>query len=347
MFLAIRELMHAKFRYILIGVIMVLVAGLIFIISGLAKGLSYDNASSIITMDTDNLVIEEGVENQLTQSSLPVSAKEEITGANGVKKAVPLAIQMGSLVEKGDDKTTDATLFMTDMDSLLVPPVSKGKMPSNSNEVLVDDQLEKEGISIGDTITFNGAKQEYSVTGFVANQRYSHTSVVYMQNKTDQINAIAISGSANKELEQKYDVLTKDEVLAALPSYSQEQASLNMMIIFLYVIAAFVLAVFFYVITLQKKSQFGVLKALGAKTSYLMRNLLGQVVILSVVCIGVAAALTYGVGELLPTDMPFVLSSDRMLQSGVLLLTVSVIGSLISLSQVVKVDPKEAIEGAE
>ncbi|WP_174615462.1 ABC transporter permease [Virgibacillus ihumii] len=347
MFLGIRELLHAKFRYILIGVIMVLVAGLIFIISGLAKGLSYDNASSIITMDADYLAIEEGVENQLTQSSLSESAVQKVSSADGVQKAVPLAVKMSAFSKKGNDKTIDATLFMTDMDSMLVPHVSEGEMPTESNEVLVDDQLKKEGISTGDTITFKGSKQEYTVTGFAENQRYSHTSVVYAENKTEHYNAVAIKGNANKKLEQHYDVLTKDEILAALPSYSQEQASLNMMIIFLYVIAAFVLAVFFYVITLQKKAQFGVLKALGAKTSYLMRNLLVQVIILSVICIGAAAAMTFGVGKLLPEAMPFVLSSDRMLLSAALLLAVSVIGSLVSLSQVVKVDPKEAIEGAE
>lgn len=55
MFLAIRELMHAKFRYILIGVIMVLIAMLIFIISGLAKGLSADNASAVQNLQADQI----------------------------------------------------------------------------------------------------------------------------------------------------------------------------------------------------------------------------------------------------------------------------------------------------
>ena len=51
MFLAIRELKHSKVRYLLIGLIMVLVAWLVFIISGLANGLSAENASSILCMD--------------------------------------------------------------------------------------------------------------------------------------------------------------------------------------------------------------------------------------------------------------------------------------------------------
>ena len=49
------------------------------------------------------------------------------------------------------------------------------------------------------------------------------------------------------ELSGNYDVLTKDELLKGIPGYSQEQASLTMMIVFLFVIGTFVLAVFFYV----------------------------------------------------------------------------------------------------
>ena len=56
MFLAIRELKHSKLRYLLIGLIMVLVALLVFIISGLANGLSSDNASSIQNMKADYFV---------------------------------------------------------------------------------------------------------------------------------------------------------------------------------------------------------------------------------------------------------------------------------------------------
>lgn len=43
MFLALRELKHAKLRYILIGLIMVLIAWLVLFVTGLANGLANDN----------------------------------------------------------------------------------------------------------------------------------------------------------------------------------------------------------------------------------------------------------------------------------------------------------------
>ncbi|TFJ92382.1 ABC transporter permease [Lentibacillus salicampi] len=348
MFLAIRELLHAKFRYILIGFIMVLITVLILMISGLAKGLSADNASSIQNLNADNLVIESGVEQELTKSFLPESAVRETAQAESVNEAVPLVIRMSSASVTGSEQQHDVAIFGTDLQGMLTPDVIEGTKPVDSNEVIADVSLQKEGIAIGDTIAFRGHDGEYTVTGFAENQRYSHTPVIYMSMAGEKINAVAIQtaeGERNGGLEPTYDILSKKEVLQGIPSYSQEQASLNMMIIFLFVIAAFVLAIFFYVITMQKKAQFGVLRALGSQTSYIINNLLFQVVIISIVCIAIAIGMTYGIKMLLPDDMPFVMTAGNTVQTSVLLLAVSLIGSLISLFQVVKVDPVEAIEG--
>ncbi|MEB9935945.1 ABC transporter permease, partial [Bacillus cereus] len=56
MFLALRELKQSKLRYGLIGLIMVLLSFLVLVISGLANGLSYDNASSIQNMEANKFV---------------------------------------------------------------------------------------------------------------------------------------------------------------------------------------------------------------------------------------------------------------------------------------------------
>lgn len=352
MFLAIRELFYAKFRYILIGLIMVLIALLIFIISGLAQGLSADNASSIEGLNADYLLIDPDAELEMTKSFIPRETKDEVDGIDGVEEAAPLSIRMMNASVNGTEQNVDVSLFATEADGMLIPSVSEGNGMESQNEVIADDSLKQEGVKIGDTLDF-GEDSVLTITGFSENQRYSHTPVVYVHGgESKNINAIAIQAEEENleeiksELGSTYDVVTKEEALQGIPSYSQEQASLNMMIIFMFVIAAFVLAAFFYVITLQKRDQFGVLKALGAKTSYLLRNLVGQVVLISFVCIAMAVGLTLGVAALLPEDMPFLLTADEMLQTSILILIVSVVGALVSLFQVIKIDPIEAIEGA-
>ncbi len=349
MFLAIRELFHAKLRYMLIGFIMVLVAMLIFIISGLANGLSTDNAGSIQSMHADRLVIEQDVEQQLTKSFLPESATDDVKQAEGVTEAAPLTVRMSSVSREGTEGQNDVAVFGTDLQGMLVPDVIQGTKPTDSDEVLADESLQQEGINIGDTITFQGDNTAYTISGFTENQRFSHAPVIYRTIHRDKITAVAIrtEGDTGEDLNASYDVLSKDDVLQGIPSYAQEQASLDMMIVFLFVIAAFVLAVFFYVITMQKKPQFGILKALGIQTSYIIRNLMFQMVAISFVCIAIAIGVTYGIKMLLPDDMPFIMNTANLIKASSLLLVVSVLGSLISLFQVVQVDPIQAIEGGE
>ncbi|MNI85234.1 FtsX-like permease family protein [compost metagenome] len=115
------------------------------------------------------------------------------------------------------------------------------------------------------------------------------------------------------------------------------------MVAFLFIIAAFVLAVFFYVMTIQKMNQFGVLKAIGAKMSYLARGLISQVLLLSITSLVIGIGLTYGVSLLLPESMPFELNAGVVVICTVLFLFVSLLGSLLSLNRVAKVDAIEAI----
>ena len=354
MFLATRELFHAKLRYVLIGLIIILVASLIFIISGLAKGLSANNAASLEDMNANYLVMEKDVDHDLGKSQIKQDQLDNVKDIEGVKDVAPLSIMMTDAKINDAEKGIDMAFFMTSENSMLIPDAVEGKNMKSKTDIVVDEGLKDEGVKLGDVV--NAGDVKLTITGFAKNERYSHTPVAYVADSafgdvSDQkINAMALQTNDVKQEDlsntlNDFDVVNKKEALNGVPSYSEEQASLNMMIVFLLVIAAFVLAVFFYVMTLQKRDQFGVLKALGAKTSYLIKNLMSQVAILTVVCIGLGVALTYGVAMVLPDDMPFVIDGMEMLQSSFLVLVVSILGALTSLFQVVKVDPIEAIEG--
>jgi len=349
MFLAIRELFYAKTRFLLIGFIIVLIASLIFIISGLAKGLSANNASALQELPADYIVMEKGADTELAKSLVPKQALESIQDIKGIQDVAPLTVRMANTTTTSG-KAVDLALFITDEKSMLLPKAIQGKSLASKKDILVDQTIQDDGVKLGEKLTF--ADQTFHVAGFTEDQRYSHTPVAYMtDNQADKVNAFAIKTSMDQQQVQdklkNYSVFTKKEALKGIPSYSEEQASLNMMIVFLLIIAAFVLAVFFYVMTLQKRGQFGILKALGAKTGYLIKNLLGQVATISVVCIAIGAGLTYVIGNVLPDGMPFVISASSLLQSSLLILVMALLGSLVSMFQVAKIDPLEAIEGGE
>lgn len=368
MFLAIRELKQSKLRYLLVALIILLVAFLVFMISGLAQGLSADNASAIQHLKGNYFVLDSDSGHRLNRSSVPGKVTDEL-GKEGITAVEKLSVEMFSAKLGSKDKNVDIALFATNSDGYLVPEPAEGEPIHNKGtEILVDSSLKREGLQIGDTLKMGPEDTPFTVKGFVDGSRFSHTPVVYMDPKgfkklegtraktvSDQepkVNTIIFQTEdshiqALKQALSEYEIATQKDILKNLPSYSQEQASLNMMIGFLFVIAAFVLAVFFYVITLQKRNQFGVLKALGAKTSYLAANLLGQVMLVTSVCVILSIVITYGVKQILPEAMPFSLNPATVVIYSIILLAVSLAGSLLSLIQIAKVDPVEAIEGGE
>lgn len=362
MFLALREFQYAKLRYLLIGLIMVLIAWLVFFVSGLAKGLSSDNASSIQTMKADYFVLQKDSDHRFNRSLLSEDQLQDVRQFVGNNASTPLGVQMTTVTKKGSSKKIDATFFAIDMNGMLAPELAEGNLINNStkNEIIVDQSFKNEGLSIGSRIKDQLSGKEFKIVGFTKNQSFSHTPVIHMnfkewasiqpsnaQNKLS-FNALALKADQGKadNIEKnvkEVDVLAKGKALKGIPGYKEEQGSLMMMIVFLFIIAAFVLAVFFYVITIQKMNQFGVLKAIGAKSSQLARTILFQVLMLSIVSLVISMALTYGISAVLPNSMPFDLSPLLAFGCSGLFLAVSVAGSLLSLYRVVKIDAIEAI----
>jgi putative ABC transport system permease protein len=132
-----------------------------------------------------------------------------------------------------------------------------------------------------------------------------------------------------------------------MPGYSETQGSLLMMITFLFIISAFVSTVFFYVITIQKTNQFGMLKAMGAGTGFIAKGMIIQVVLITMISFGLSLLGVTGMIQLLPEEMPLEISLSLILWTGALFLILNIIGSLLSVYRVSKVDALEAIGRVE
>ena len=73
---------------------------------------------------------------------------------------------------------------------------------------------------------------------------------IYFTTKPKDYSAIALN--TDKEIKNAHVIDKK--VLQSIPGFKEEQGTLTMIIAFLLVIAALLIGVFFYVITLQKHS---------------------------------------------------------------------------------------------
>ncbi len=115
------------------------------------------------------------------------------------------------------------------------------------------------------------------------------------------------------------------------------------MIGFLIVIAAVVIGIFIYVLTLQKTSLFGVMKAQGISNLYISKSVVSQTFILATVGVGIGLILTILTSLVLPPVVPYRTNIIFLVAITTLLIVIAVLGALFSVRTVVKIDPLDAI----
>jgi putative ABC transport system permease protein len=365
MFLALRDLRHARLRYLLLGAIITLIAWLVFLLSGLANGLASDNAGAIKAMPADYFVFQADARTQLARSILPGATVEAARDVPGVTAAAPLGQQMIAVRRAAGSEQLDAAVLAIEPGSFIAPPLTAGRAldPATPNGIIVDRKLVAEGVALGDTLIVQPTGETLTVIGLTEGQTFSHAPVTFTTldtwrqlrfaapgaagGRAAPISAVVVraDAAAAEQLAALpgVTIATRDATTMALPGYSEEAGSLLMIQGFLFVIAALILAVFFYVITLQKTAQFGILKAIGARTSYLARDLLGQVALLAVAGIGAGGLLTWAVTLIVPRGMPFALDPRLVAAYALTLLVVALLGATLSLRRIATIDPLIAI----
>ena len=103
-------------------------------------------------------------------------------------------------------------------------------------------------------------------------------------------------------------------------------------------IGALVIGVFFYVLTLQKVGQIGVLKALGASSWFIFQQLMVQVLIVTVVGLALAVPAAVLTLSIFPGNVPLLLEQRGIVISMALILVTAVIGVAFSGRKIASVD---------
>ena len=355
MFLALNEIKKNKLRFTLIIGVLMLVSYLVFFLSGLATGLENLNRESVDKWKATAIILTEESDKSMYQSSLTIEDANEIDA-----EEIAVIGQINAVAGNGDQKT-NVSIFGINKDEFIMPKVTEGKAFTNDNEVIASDALKENGFKVGDELKLSSSDEILTIVGFTDKARFNAAPVLYGDLSTFHQVKFGEAAEANKESINGIVVRTDEPTVTiknnslesieietfirSLPGYTEQNLTLNFMIYFLFGISAVIVAIFLYVLTVQKISMFGVMKAQGISNGYLSRSVIAQTFILAAIGVAVGFILTLITGAFLPSAVPVAFDLVTMLIYGIVLIVVAIMGAVFSVLTIVRIDPLKAIGG--
>ncbi|MFJ7961968.1 FtsX-like permease family protein [Streptomyces sp. NPDC096324] len=344
MFVAWRDLRFAKGRFALMGAVVVLITLLVGLLSGLTAGLAEENTSAVTALPADHLAFAAPAAGQpvsFTGTPMPAHARETWAGRPGVTSAEPIGIR--TLNASAGDRTAAVSSFAVRPGSGIAPA---GVAPGRA--VLSEKAAAALGVGRGDRVVLGGAG--LTVAAVAGHASYSHTPVVWTElSGPATVLALCTDGADLRAGDRAAGTktFTRGEALTAIGSYRAENGSLQLMRGFLFVISALVTGAFFTVWTIQRSPDIAVLKALGASTPYLLRDALGQAVVMLTAGTLLGSGLAAGAGALVRGgDVPYALDVTTVLGPAAVTIALGALGAGLAVRRVTAVDPLTALAGA-
>lgn len=364
--LALRELRRRPSRFVTAAVILTLVAVLVMFLGGLLDGLIRGSTGALRAQDADLVVYSDTARSNFARSRIEPEVRAAVEAVPGVARTGGIGlVQLGARVPGNGPRDLAATaLFGYELAPRGVPD------PPDPGEVYADDVLKADGVEVGMRIELGAARTPVTVIGFVRDVSYSGQGSLWAEPGTwravvaanrpdvrlpdDAFQALVVQtdpgadpGRVARQIDQATETtksLTITQAIDEIPGVRAQRSTFNQIIAVTVAIAAVVVALFFALLTVERLSLYGVLKALGARSGTLFAGLVAQAVVVTATAAVVAGGLALLIDALVPPgSIPLDVTPRRVLTSAALLLVAAVIGCAFSLRRVLRVDPAAAI----
>lgn len=334
MFIAWRDLLHARGRFALITGVIMLIAVLVGLLSGLTAGLSRDSTSAVTHLHTTYLTFS-GSEPSFTTSRIPLDSADTTSSPLGLATTRAAKGDQMIAVTAGGTRPASA-----------VTPEAKGI--SAGVVVLTRPAADDLKAARGDKIQIGG--QPYVVGAIRGDDSFAHTPVVWMtlgdwQQSTGAGNTATVLASDVNNAPTGFTTVSRSDAVNAIASHKSENGSLQLIRGFLFGISALVIGAFFTVWTVQRSRDIAVLKALGASTRYLLRDAIGQAAVLLAAGTLLGAAFVWAGSLLAAGAVPFVFDFSTIAVPLLVLDLIGVVGAALAVRQVTSINPLTALGG--
>lgn len=354
MFLSIRDLRFAKGRFTLMSSALFLISLMVVMLSGLTTGLGNQSIAAVKHLGADNFAFGEPADGQslsFGESTVTEQQRDALAATAGVDEAAVIGIAPVRI--SAGDREVAASAFGVDGHSFAAP------VPLDAASVAVDADLAKDnGWGVGSQITIGA--DTLTITALVDDSLYSHQPVVWMNHDVwtqlpaaggsdGTVIAMRTSGGFDADSAAAAtgtSITDEGGALNAIGSYTSERGSLLLMQAMLMTVSALVVGAFFTVWTIQRSQDLAILKAVGASTKYLLKDALGQSLIVLTLGAGLGSLAALGLGTIASKFVPFTLTISGTLVPFVALIVMGMIGATAALARIVSIDPLTALANA-
>jgi putative ABC transport system permease protein len=361
--LAVRELVRRPGRFGVVGGALTVLILLMLFLGGLLDGLYLNSTGAVRALDADAVVFSDDARQSFLRSEITSDQREQVESVDGVDATGGLGFALLGVRLPDADEVVDGAVTGYELGSGRLPD------PPAPGEAWADRQLADEGAEEGDEVLVGPAEVPLRIVGFVDDTNYLQQGGLWVEPDTwrrvlaeNRPDAVVADGSfqalvvrtadgadaaeVRRAIDQATgatDSLSESETIDAIPGIVEQNATFQAVIGVTVFIAGLVIALFFALLTLERLGLYAVLKAVGGRSSTLVVGVIIQSVVVTAGAFVLGGLLTYGLVQIVPDGIPLQLEPSRAASTFAAVTVAAVLGALVSLRRIVRIDPASAI----
>ena len=351
---------------------------LVLILSALADGLYYGATGALRAGRADLYTFSADSRRQFARSSLPAADAATIASVPGVAAVGPVGTLQatGRCSGRCPGGLVDLALFGYSPGHPGGPDRAvEGRLPGRAEAgvAAADISLRDDGVRLGDRVTVAGTTVTLRIVGFTSDSRYLLQPTLWTTIATwrevqaqarpelagagDTVQAFAerlragaspatVAAAVDAALGDGSVTVGRQAAVLSLPGVKEQRSTLDQIVYATLAVAGIVTALFFALITLEKRTQLAVLKAIGASNRYLGAGVVVQSLILCALGTGLALLVTRLAALLVPAAVPLSFTAASAATAAVGTFVMGMLGAAFSFRGLARIDPATAIGGA-
>ncbi|MBX3063318.1 MAG: ABC transporter permease [Anaerolineae bacterium] len=368
--LAMRNLFQNRVRFLISTGGAALALLLILTLNAIVTGLESQITAYIDYSGADIIVSQRDVRNlHMATSTLPVNVVDKIRSVPGVEAVTPI-LYATNTVRIGTDPIVTYVIGIPQEATMGLPwRVTQGQSIPANGQAVVDYALAvRAGLTSGDTVETMG--QQFTIVGLsegTANFMNTITIIslddfARIRRTTDSVSYVLVKvqpGAILTDVFTRIEQAVPNATVQLRQAFAAEERRLvkdmssdiiNIINIIGFVIGLAMIALTTYMATLSRKTEYGMLKALGMGNRYLYRVVLAQGVISVVSGLALGLIFTLILAAIVPKIAPnLILEIDgaSLLRLGGLSLLIAGLASILPIRQIIGLEPAVIVRGGK